>query len=233
MDHEGYMRRAIALCEEKMATGEGGYCATIIVKDGEVIGEGWNNVAENHDATGHCEINAIRDAGQRTGNWDLSGSTLYTTWEPCVMCAAAIWWARIDRVFYGNLLSTCLRPRRRHRRVGQGGRDCERAARPPLPAPPGRRDLRYVQGVVGQRGSPDALDGACTAETCAPYTGCRQQRKEVIQCLTIVNRDRRSSRAGSPPAMGPTADGDDAICGSRIDGEGPPQPGGPSNVTGT
>ena len=105
MDHEGYMRRAIALCEEKMAAGEGGYCATIIVKDGAVIGEGWNNVAETHDATGHCEINAIRDAGARTGNWDLSGSVLYTTWEPCSMCAAAIWWARIDRVFYGNLLS--------------------------------------------------------------------------------------------------------------------------------
>ena len=64
MDHEGYMRRAIALCEEKMAAGEGGYCATLIVRDDEVIGEGWNNVAENHDATGHCEINAIRDAGQ-------------------------------------------------------------------------------------------------------------------------------------------------------------------------
>ena len=105
MDDEGYMRRAIALCEEKMAAGEGGYCATIIVRDGAVIGEGWNDVAESHDATGHCEINAIRNAGARTRNWDLTGSTLYTTWEPCVMCAAAIWWARIERVFYGNLLS--------------------------------------------------------------------------------------------------------------------------------
>ena len=73
MNDEAYMRRAIALCEEKMAAGEGGYCATIIVRDGEVIGEGWNNVAETHDATGHCEINAIRDAGARTGNWDLLG----------------------------------------------------------------------------------------------------------------------------------------------------------------
>ncbi len=105
MNDTDHMRRAIALCKEKMEAGSGGYCATIIVRDGTVIGEGWNNVAENHDATGHCEINAIRDAGRRTGSWDLSGSTLYTTWEPCVMCAAAIWWARIDRVFYGNLLS--------------------------------------------------------------------------------------------------------------------------------
>ena len=105
MDHEGYMRRAIALCQEKMAAGEGGYCATIIVRGGAVIGEGWNNVVEASDATGHCEINAIRDAGRRTGNWDLSGSVLYTTWEPCVMCAAAIWWARIERVFYANRLA--------------------------------------------------------------------------------------------------------------------------------
>lgn len=105
MDDKACMRRAIALCREKMESGEGGYCATIIVRDGAVIGEGWNNVVENHDATGHCEMNAIRDAGRRTGSWDLSGATLYTTWEPCVMCAAAIWWARIDRVFYANLLS--------------------------------------------------------------------------------------------------------------------------------
>lgn len=109
MTDEDYMRQAIALSKARMADGTGGYCATIIVRDGEVIGEGWNNVIENHDATGHCETNAIRDAGQRTGNWNLSGSTLYTTWEPCSMCAAAIWWARIDRVFYANLLTDATR----------------------------------------------------------------------------------------------------------------------------
>ena len=101
MTDEDYMRRAIALCKEKMDAGVGGYCATIIVRDGEVIGEGWNNVIEDHDATGHCEINAIRDAGRRTGNWNLSGSTLYTTWEPCSMCAGAILQARLPLVVYG------------------------------------------------------------------------------------------------------------------------------------
>ena len=87
----------------------GGYCASIVVRNGEVIGRGWNNVIEENDPTGHCEINAIRDACGRVGDWNLSGSTLYTTWEPCAMCAAAIWWARIDRVFYANLLSDATR----------------------------------------------------------------------------------------------------------------------------
>ena len=105
MDKTGYMRRAIALCRQKMAEGVGGYCASLIVKDGEVVGEGWNNVVENHDPAGHCEINAMRAAGQRLGTWNLSGCELYTTWEPCPMCAAAIWWARLDRVYYANLLS--------------------------------------------------------------------------------------------------------------------------------
>ena len=105
MNEKDFMRRAIELCKMKMTEETGGYCATIIVRNSEIIGEGWNNVVQNHDATGHCEINAIRDAGQRSGSWDLSGATLYTTWEPCPMCAAAIWWARIERVYYGNLIS--------------------------------------------------------------------------------------------------------------------------------
>ena len=102
---EDFMRRAIALCQQKMDEGVGGYCATIVVKDGEVVGEGWNDVLNNNDPTGHCEIHALRDAGRRLGTPDLTGCQLYTTWEPCIMCAAAIWWACIDRVYYANLLS--------------------------------------------------------------------------------------------------------------------------------
>lgn len=105
MDKTDYMRRAIALCQRKMDEGTGGYCATIVVKDGEIIGEGWNDVLQNHDPTGHCEIHAMRAAGQKLGTWDLSGCELYTTWEPCSMCVGAIWWARIDRVYYANLLT--------------------------------------------------------------------------------------------------------------------------------
>jgi tRNA(Arg) A34 adenosine deaminase TadA len=105
MDAEGFMRRAIELSREKLESGAGGYCATLVVKDGEVVGEGWTTVLQANDPTAHCEINAMRAAGQRLGTWDLSGCELYTTWEPCPMCVAAIWWARVDRVYYANLLS--------------------------------------------------------------------------------------------------------------------------------
>jgi tRNA(Arg) A34 adenosine deaminase TadA len=99
------MRRAIELSREKLDSGAGGFCASLVVKDGEVVGEGWNTVLQSNDPTAHCEIVAIRAAGQRMGTWDLTGSELYTTWEPCPMCVAAIWWARIDRVYYANLLT--------------------------------------------------------------------------------------------------------------------------------
>ena len=241
MDHEGYMRRAIALCEEKMAAGEGGYCATLIVRDGEVIGEGWNNVAETHDATGHCEINAIRDAGRRTGNWDLSGSVLYTTWEPCVMCAAAIWWARIERVFYGNLLSPGRRSRHRHRRARARGLDPDRAARPPLSAPARRRDLRHVQGLVGQRRAQHAL---ILRPFGVPFPQPRLRRRSgraIYEASATTKggdpvsdiRKPRSAVAvnwGLSLGWGPAPDSADAIRRSRIDKEGSSQAGGPSNV---
>ena len=109
MEPTDFMRRAIDLCQRKMDEGVGGYCATIVVKDGEVIGEGWNDVLNNSDPTGHCEIHALRRAGKKLSTWNLSGCDLYTTWEPCQMCAGAIWWARIDRVFYANALADAER----------------------------------------------------------------------------------------------------------------------------
>ncbi len=109
MDKTDFMRRAIELCQQKMDEGVGGYCATLVVKDGEIVGEGWNDVLNNNDPTGHCEIHAMREAGRRLGNWNLSGCELYTTWEPCSMCVAAIWWARIDRVYYANALSDAVK----------------------------------------------------------------------------------------------------------------------------
>ena len=109
MNKLDFMQRAIDLCQQKMDEGAGGYCASLVVKDGEVIGEGWNDVSINSDPTGHCEIHALRAAGKKIGNSNLSGCELYTTWEPCQMCAGAIWWARIDRVYYANLLSDAER----------------------------------------------------------------------------------------------------------------------------
>ena len=74
----------------------------VVVLDGSIVGEGHNNSVAAHDATAHAEINALRDAGQKTGNYRLSGGTLYVTLEPCIMCAGAILNARIDRLVYGT-----------------------------------------------------------------------------------------------------------------------------------
>ncbi|MBT7293171.1 MAG: nucleoside deaminase [Rhodospirillaceae bacterium] len=86
MEKTDFMQHAIDLCQRKMDEGAGGYCASLVVKDGEVIGEGWNDVINNSDPTGHCEIHALRAAGKKLGTWDLSGCDLYTTWELC--CAS-------------------------------------------------------------------------------------------------------------------------------------------------
>ena len=74
---------------------------SVIVKNGEVVGKGHNQVVKNNDSTCHGEMMAIRDACRKTGNFDLSGCELYTTGEPCPMCFGAILWANISKVFYG------------------------------------------------------------------------------------------------------------------------------------
>lgn len=102
MDHEEFMRRAIALSREKMNANEGGPFAAIIVRDGEVIGEGWNQVTSRNDPTAHAEVTAIRDACERVGGFSLAGSVIYSSCEPCPMCLAAIYWARIEKLYYAN-----------------------------------------------------------------------------------------------------------------------------------
>jgi guanine deaminase len=102
MDREEFMRRAIELSREKMVAGEGGPFGAVIVKDGRIIGEGWNQVLGSKDPTAHAEIVAIRKAAAQIDHFDLSGAEIYTTCEPCPMCLAAILWARIDRMYYAN-----------------------------------------------------------------------------------------------------------------------------------
>ena len=99
-----FMRRAIALSQEKTQTEQAAPFAAIIVKDGVVVGEGWNTVAAGHDPTAHGEVMAIRDACRRLGTIDLSGCEIYTSCEPCPMCVAAIWWSKLDRVYFANAL---------------------------------------------------------------------------------------------------------------------------------
>lgn len=96
-----YMRLAIDEAQKGIAQGDGGPFGCVIVKDGEVVGRGHNEVLKNHDATCHGEMMAIRDASKKLGTHDLSGCELYTTGEPCSMCLCACLWANIERVYYG------------------------------------------------------------------------------------------------------------------------------------
>lgn len=104
---EFFMRRAIEISRDKMRADGSGPFGCVIVKDGEIVGEGVNNVVNNHDATSHGEMEAIRDAGRRLKTWDLSGCELYTSCEPCEMCASAMFWAKVSKVYYANTLVDC------------------------------------------------------------------------------------------------------------------------------
>ena len=101
-DHAGFMRRAIALSREHMQAGHGGPFGAVVVHDGKIVGEGWNQVTSQLDPTAHAEVMAIRRACQALGRFDLRGTVLYTSCEPCPMCLAATYWARIDTVYYAN-----------------------------------------------------------------------------------------------------------------------------------
>ncbi len=98
---ESFMRRAIELSRRGIAAGDGGPFGAVVVKGGQVIGEGWNRVLRTNDPTAHGEIVAIRNACRNLKTFSLEGSDLYTTGEPCPMCLAASYWARITRIYYG------------------------------------------------------------------------------------------------------------------------------------
>jgi guanine deaminase len=106
-DMDQYMKIAIEEAEKGIHNGEGGPFGAVIVKDGAIIGRGHNQVVKNNDPTCHGEMMAIRDACKKLGTFDLSGSVIYTTGEPCPMCLGAILWANIGKVYYGcNVLDT-------------------------------------------------------------------------------------------------------------------------------
>jgi guanine deaminase len=100
-EHVDFIRRAIELAHHNAVVEKvGGPFGCVIVEDGEVIAEGVNQVLSQHDPTSHGEIVAIRAACQKRESHHLSGCTLYTSCEPCPMCYAAAWWARIDAIYY-------------------------------------------------------------------------------------------------------------------------------------
>ncbi len=96
------MRRAIALSAEKMRAGLGGPFGALIARDGKIIAEGHNQVTSSNDSTAHAEVVAIRTACRQLGSFNLQGCEMYTSCEPCPMCLGAIYWARLDRVYYAN-----------------------------------------------------------------------------------------------------------------------------------
>ena len=95
------MKRAIELSIESVNKG-GGPFGCVVVKDEKIISEGSNKVTSNNDPTAHGEIVAVREACKKLNNFSLAGCELYSTCEPCPMCLSAIYWARIDKIYYAN-----------------------------------------------------------------------------------------------------------------------------------
>ena len=101
MNKEELMMRACQLAEESVRQG-GGPFGAVIARNGEIIAEGSNCVTIHHDPTAHAEVTAIRKATKALATHDLSGCEIYTSCEPCPMCLGAIYWAHLDKIYYGN-----------------------------------------------------------------------------------------------------------------------------------
>lgn len=97
-----FLLRAAALSRSRMEAGLGGPFGAVVVRDGAVLAEGWNEVTSANDPTAHAEVTAIRRACTAAGSFALRGATLYSSCEPCPMCLAAAYWARVDRLVYAN-----------------------------------------------------------------------------------------------------------------------------------
>jgi guanine deaminase len=102
MNHEKFMRMAIALSEQNVTEGLGGPFGAVIVRNGEVIAGSGNKVVPSNDPTAHAEISAIRLACTALNTYNLEGCVIYTSCEPCPMCLGAIYWARLDKIYYAN-----------------------------------------------------------------------------------------------------------------------------------
>ena len=106
-DAEALMKKVIEMSRNAVTNAAHRPFAALIVKDGAIVGEGLNDTPSSHDPTAHAEVLTIRDATRQLGTNDLSGCEIYTTCEPCALCVAAIWWARIDKMYYAATLDDC------------------------------------------------------------------------------------------------------------------------------
>jgi guanine deaminase len=96
-----FMHQALALAQRGIELGDGGPFGAVVVVDGRIVGQAWNQVVRLNDPTAHAEMLAIRSACEATGSFHLSNASLYTTCEPCPMCLGAAYWARVDNLIYG------------------------------------------------------------------------------------------------------------------------------------
>lgn len=101
-EHEKFMRIAIQLSEKNVKNALGGPFGAVVVKDGKLIAKSGNKVTTTLDPTAHAEVSAIRLACKKLKTFDLSGCVIYTSCEPCPMCLSAIYWARIDKIYFAN-----------------------------------------------------------------------------------------------------------------------------------
>ena len=98
--HKKFMRRAIEISKNGMDNNKGGPFGAIVVKDGEIIAESYNQVTSENDPTAHAEISAIRKACKKLNSFQLEDCIIYTSCEPCPMCFGAIYWSRVKAVYY-------------------------------------------------------------------------------------------------------------------------------------
>ena len=97
-----FMREAIRLSLSRMRANRGGPFGAVVVRKGKIVARGWNRVTSDNDPTAHAEVSAIRDACKKLKTFQLDDCELYTSCEPCPMCLAAIYWARLKKVYYAN-----------------------------------------------------------------------------------------------------------------------------------
>jgi tRNA(adenine34) deaminase len=135
---DAFMQRALALARHAQQEHAEVPVGAVLVVNGEIIGEGWNHSISGNDPSAHAEVVALRDAGQRVGNYRFPAATLYVTLEPCVMCSGALVHARVERVVFaaddpktgaaGSVFDTLVSPLHNHRIVVERGLRADESA---------------------------------------------------------------------------------------------------------
>jgi guanine deaminase len=144
--HETFLRRAIQLAAENAGQGRGGPFGAVIARDGAIVAEGSNLVTASNDPTAHAEVVSIREACRVLGSFELRGCTIYASCEPCPMCLSAIYWARLDALYYSAS---------RHDASGAGFDDGFLYEQIPLPE--AERTLPTLRLLAEESGEPFAI----------------------------------------------------------------------------